>query len=258
MWWNWRLSSNFPNYDSHYWSASWSFLKVSYGCQPDSYEPLATACSQAAKSQHRSLHRPKNKHMWSSSLKVNVCLFCERSTCSAHYQPCAPAGTYVTSFLILLMWKEEAPLLSPDLLITAALQERQCNFRAGQTWLFLTTEQLTKSNVFPDSCHMAHMHARWCFVRGMLLCCSACLQTHWTGCRGLFCVSPLAGIHSTHQAFLSCTVWVKVLKTVWNMQRRCGALHSLMPVCIYEGIAPLCCLTHYCPHKNKWTAWKKQ
>lgn len=45
--------------------------------------------------------------------------FYEHNTCSAYYLPranAAPpaAGNYVTSFLTLL--KEEAPLLSPDLL----------------------------------------------------------------------------------------------------------------------------------------------
>lgn len=58
-----------------------------------------------------------------TSAKYLLCFFlsvCEHNTCSAHYQPRAAAaqlvaGTYVTSFLILLMWKEKAPLLSPDL-----------------------------------------------------------------------------------------------------------------------------------------------
>lgn len=52
------------------------------------------------------------------SQQASVTVFCELDTCSAHYQPRATAGTYVISFVILLMWKEEAPLLSPDLVIT--------------------------------------------------------------------------------------------------------------------------------------------
>lgn len=43
-----------------------------------------------------------------------------------------PAGTYVTSFLITFMWKEEAPLLSPGRLIAApfevAFQPRNNHF----------------------------------------------------------------------------------------------------------------------------------
>lgn len=61
---------------------------------------------------------------------------------------------------------------------------------------------------------------------------------------------------------LFCTVWAKVvplLQTVWNMQRRRGALHFFDASCVHMKawvVSPLSRLTRSCPHKNKLVAWE--
>ena len=43
----------------------------------------------------------------------------------------------------------------------------------------------------------------------------------------------------THRAFLGLVLFESKLQTVWNMQRRRGALRALMPLCTYEGMKRL-------------------
>lgn len=86
--------------------------------KPALYSHTVTAQRPKIHTKYRRFVPIKKVSDRTSSCEARVSsLRCERNTCSAHYRPRATAGTYVTSFLILLMWKEEAPLLSPDLLI---------------------------------------------------------------------------------------------------------------------------------------------
>ena len=78
--------------------------------------------------------------------------WCEHITCSSYYQSHATvAGTYVTSFLILLMWKEKAPLFSPDLVITGLQTVFQSlnNLILFGFFHLVTAEQTLKLNFIP-------------------------------------------------------------------------------------------------------------
>lgn len=95
-------------------------------------------------------------------------------------RPRATAGTYVTSCLILLMWKEEAPLLSPDLLIAAC----SCRLAAEITSILQQMKRLISRLV-------NQMQPSWWFSFVSLF----AVQRSGTeqDVRGLLCTSPPAG-----------------------------------------------------------------
>lgn len=114
-------------------------------------------------------------------------------------------GTYVTSSLILLMWKEEAPLLSPDLLNAAV----RVKYKSRNNLVFFfhsaVIEQLTKSNFIPNL-QLSHIYIFWLEVllqrlladisnrmSGVVLCVSSCRHLCYPpGLSALYCMSKSA------------------------------------------------------------------
>lgn len=149
---------------------------------------------------------------------------CEQNARGARYQPrataAALAGTYVTSFLIVLMWKEKAPLLSPDLLIAAPQQKVR--------WFLFTLQKKNLLNFLADNINL----------------CADALHR-------MLGVDRVCVFSCAHQAFPGPrAVRAKVvLQTVWNMQRRHMEAWSASPLRRW---------TRSCPHKNKLVTWKSK
>lgn len=119
------------------------------------------------------------------------------STEHTYFQPAAhfATGTYVTSVLILLMWKKEAPLLSPDAFTTGLRKKKRgkCGKYIFQSWnnLNLLIDQQVSRWWHPGLISVTWSSYMSCCVLRDLWGSAPAFRPDWTGCWGLICVSFL-------------------------------------------------------------------